>query len=350
MQKHSLIHQVPALGHLSPGGGVTAKLVPLPTDGPTDATQTPEPIALSEGKTSIGRANDNVLVLNNARVSRYHSEITVDRNGVFLADLDSGNGTFVNGERITQPTALQPGDQLHVSPVLGFRLVMDREMYEVSDPAFLTADDMKAPEWQRPAVPKLHTKPGIPASQPVFSEEEFEQQQSTYLDSGADIPLIDVPTGAPSVRELEQQRSILAVLYQVSLRCLLAKDADEITQLLTNVIHRLATVRSGIMLIKVGEDWRINFFGDDHLHIDSAKRIARALLGQITGPEIFNADLMQHYEPRFRSGLFVPVQLDTLNLGLLCCFADGDNAYDQESLAVIVELAKIAAAALSKHN
>jgi|GEM_PF-3371375 hypothetical protein len=349
-QRPSLIHQIPALGHLAPSGGASAKLVPLTTDGATDTTQTTVPIALAQGTTTIGRANDNLLVLNNARVSRYHSTITVDAKGVFLADLGSGNGTFLNGERIGQPEALSPGDQIHISPVLGFRLVMDREMYEVSDPAFLTADDMRAPEWERPAPPKLHTKRGVAVSAPVFSDADFEQQQSTYAEGVNDIPLDEVPTGAPSVEELEQQRSILAVLYQVSLRCLLAKDGPEVTKLLTNVVHRLVTVRSGIMLIKVDDDWRINFFGDDHLHLETAKNIGRALLGQITAPEIFGAELMQHYEPRFRSGLFVPVQHDEINLGLLCCFAETDGAYDQESLSVIVELAKIAAAALSKYG
>lgn len=49
----------------------------------------------------IGKADDNDFVINEAYVSRYHAKLNRDENGtLFLEDMNSTNGTFVNGDRI----------------------------------------------------------------------------------------------------------------------------------------------------------------------------------------------------------------------------------------------------------
>ncbi len=53
----------------------------------------------------IGRQTANVdvsleTVDNSSSVSRRHARLTVQSDGVFLEDLESSNGTFVNGERL----------------------------------------------------------------------------------------------------------------------------------------------------------------------------------------------------------------------------------------------------------
>lgn len=59
----------------------------------------------------IGRASDNDIVLNHASVSRNHLELFYDGNGnVFLTDLNSANGTFVNGQRINGSVQLKSND------------------------------------------------------------------------------------------------------------------------------------------------------------------------------------------------------------------------------------------------
>ncbi|MFW6158637.1 MAG: HD domain-containing phosphohydrolase [Planctomycetota bacterium] len=61
---------------------------------------------------TIGRKGD-VQVLDTA-VSRKHAEV-FELGGVFLIrDLDSRNGTFVNDQRITEETALHPGDRIRL--------------------------------------------------------------------------------------------------------------------------------------------------------------------------------------------------------------------------------------------
>lgn len=57
---------------------------------------------LTKGETTIGRDPKNDLTLDDPRVSRNHALVRVTTEGVTLTDLNSGNGTFVNGQRITQ--------------------------------------------------------------------------------------------------------------------------------------------------------------------------------------------------------------------------------------------------------
>jgi pSer/pThr/pTyr-binding forkhead associated (FHA) protein len=59
-------------------------------------------------------------------LSRVHSEITLDRNVVYIQDLKSSNGTFVNGERISDEGVLSPLKMLHSGDIIDFGVdIMD---------------------------------------------------------------------------------------------------------------------------------------------------------------------------------------------------------------------------------
>jgi hypothetical protein len=62
---------------------------------------------------SIGREEGNSLRLNDERVSRYHAKIQFDNGEIILTDLESTNGTRVNGN-VVQIRRLRPGDRVGV--------------------------------------------------------------------------------------------------------------------------------------------------------------------------------------------------------------------------------------------
>src|SRR5215510_5721764 len=63
----------------------------------------------------IGRSPDNGLVLPNDEVSRRHATLRLTDDSHVLVDLDSANGTLVNGEQIKERTLLD-GDTITMGP------------------------------------------------------------------------------------------------------------------------------------------------------------------------------------------------------------------------------------------
>jgi pSer/pThr/pTyr-binding forkhead associated (FHA) protein len=70
-------------------------------------------VELRHQVTVIGRGSEADVRLTDQAVSRRHAELRVANGAVMLNDLQSTNGTTVNGARITQ-TALADGDELRI--------------------------------------------------------------------------------------------------------------------------------------------------------------------------------------------------------------------------------------------
>jgi hypothetical protein len=70
---------------------------------------------LKPSVTSIGRLDINDISVHNGAVSRYHAKIALTEDGFKIYDLDSENGVFVNGERITEHL-MNDGDRIELGP------------------------------------------------------------------------------------------------------------------------------------------------------------------------------------------------------------------------------------------
>jgi hypothetical protein len=73
-------------------------------------------IQLKPGTNRVGRNEENDFILNHESVSGTHCEITLSDAGIFLKDLGSTNGTFVNRAPVTE-IQLQPGQHVQVAQV-----------------------------------------------------------------------------------------------------------------------------------------------------------------------------------------------------------------------------------------
>lgn len=71
-------------------------------------------VDLVKDSITIGRNSDNDVVIADNVVSRRHCQIQRTPNGWMITDLGSANGTYVNGQRITTPTLLRPGDSIRI--------------------------------------------------------------------------------------------------------------------------------------------------------------------------------------------------------------------------------------------
>lgn len=75
-------------------------------------------IALLPGDNVLGREGAGLILLKSSTVSRRHARISVRSDGASVEDLGSKNGTYVNDQRVNDPTPVVDGDQVRIGSLL----------------------------------------------------------------------------------------------------------------------------------------------------------------------------------------------------------------------------------------
>jgi pSer/pThr/pTyr-binding forkhead associated (FHA) protein len=73
---------------------------------------------LASGVIMIGRGADCQLILEDDYVSTRHARVVSTPNGIYIEDLGSTNGTYVNGQRITAPTTITLADTVRIGKTI----------------------------------------------------------------------------------------------------------------------------------------------------------------------------------------------------------------------------------------
>jgi len=71
---------------------------------------------LTVDKTTIGRVEDNTFQIAEPSISSHHCEVLLRGSDVVVRDLNSTNGTFINGEKVTE-TVLKPSQILRLGQI-----------------------------------------------------------------------------------------------------------------------------------------------------------------------------------------------------------------------------------------
>jgi phage tail-like protein len=107
-------------------------------------------VTLNHGTTRIGREPGNEIQLNYGKVSRRHAELDCTEAALMITDVESANGTLVNGERIIPkvPVSLADNSVIEIDPVTMVCqfIIVDEEVIPVRpEPEPQTAPRKKAP-------------------------------------------------------------------------------------------------------------------------------------------------------------------------------------------------------------
>ena len=122
---------------------------------------------------TVGRVRGNDIVLPKGNVSKHHCRLLARDGEVVVEDLRSTNGTYVNGRKIADPTALSPGDKIFVGDFI-MRIAALDTARPTSAPAHPEAGSLSS------ALPRRAPPPPPPPS-----------ARSTSMDAG--------PGSAPKV-------------------------------------------------------------------------------------------------------------------------------------------------------
>lgn len=190
------------------GGGTGVAGVKLPylvlVDGPHKGSRYP----LQSGINIIGRLEECHVVLDDLSVSRKHAELNLLEQGWTLKDLQSKNGSFVNGARISEPVVIGHKD------LLRFGIYMLRFVAQ----AISAEEEMQVPkqdvsEWGTVVMPaesgggaqaetaRFVVEAGSP-SQPVQAAEPTGQEIT-----GEHSPLEEEELGAEPAEEVSQEEA-----------------------------------------------------------------------------------------------------------------------------------------------
>jgi pSer/pThr/pTyr-binding forkhead associated (FHA) protein len=140
-------------------------------------------LRIKQASAVLGRAYGSTVRIPSVEVSRQHCRLRQANGVVTVEDLDSVNGTFVNGRPVSSPQLVRPGDRLEVGPIT---FVVE---YELSDEALARFRDIPAMEQIEEVLP-------------VEEAEEPQQDEELSLETLSDADLI-IPEVLPEEEESE---------------------------------------------------------------------------------------------------------------------------------------------------
>ena len=95
---------------------------------------TGDPVEVTKDRFTLGRDAICDLPLSDMSVSRHHAVIERRGDGFVVLDQQSGNGTFLNGQRI-QEAALEDGQELRLGPTVTVRIALEEAGAPAMSPA-----------------------------------------------------------------------------------------------------------------------------------------------------------------------------------------------------------------------
>jgi len=159
---------------------------------------------LKQDSLSLGRDIKNDIVINDPEVSRHHLQITRTADGYTIEDMGSTNGTFMGGQRINSPRALNHGDLIG----LGETVTLQYERVRLAPAYGEAAAPYAPPQAQQPVQPSPYAPPQ--AQQPVqprpYAPPQAQQpvQPSPYAPPQAQQPVQPSPYAPPQAQQPAQ--------------------------------------------------------------------------------------------------------------------------------------------------
>ncbi|HKC11170.1 MAG TPA: adenylate/guanylate cyclase domain-containing protein [Vicinamibacteria bacterium] len=247
---------------------------------------TPQAYTFTTGEVVIGRSPDCQIVLKDFGISRTHARITVDEDGVRIADLKSKNGTQVNGVPVVE-APIKDGDRI----LLGkFLLTLSKTLE-----GKVILDEAKPLSEEAGTI--------------IRSVGELSRLLSTS-DTAGSIPTPADPRKAPpavDLQEIEKSNRILKVLTKVAETLIAVRPVEEVLQQVMDIVFDHIPSDRGFLMLQEEPDnklvpmvikHRTPGAGSDTGKITISKTIAdRVLKDRVS---ILTSDAM--VDPRFGAG------------------------------------------------
>jgi pilus assembly protein CpaF len=133
----------------------------------TDEGGAQRTLDFSKPELTVGRVQGNDIVLSKRNVSKQHARLTLKGEHAVIVDLNSTNGTWVNGRKINSPQSLKHGDKIYIADFI------------------ITLQPANDGAERASSAPRVSEPPPLPAKQPMPAQSSVPAQSSTPAQSSA---------------------------------------------------------------------------------------------------------------------------------------------------------------------
>ncbi len=281
--------------------------------------------ALPSGEIHIGRDPSNLLCINDPSLSRRHCALSRDDDGYKIRDLDSRNGTSVNGVAVKE-ARLRHGDQVSVGDSIFLLLLHD--------------------EAEEPIEGRVQYEDSL-----TQATAQVRPQDVLYLQP--ERILKELPASSRVARNLNALLKISRIVHSIH-------DLDELREQILNLIFEVVPAERGAILLdgEGGEHFESAFarhrIAKSVLPVRISRTIARQVMKEglaILGADVPGSNDLAEVESlvncQVRSLLCVPLTMFKKVTG--CIYLDTCNPtsrFDEDHLQVVAAIAGTSAIAL----
>jgi serine phosphatase RsbU (regulator of sigma subunit) len=295
---------------------------------------------------TIGRSKKNDLVLADQWLSRIHAEIRRENSRHFIRDLDSRNGTYVNGMRLSQRVPLQNGDVV----TLGDQQI--RFVHDMSGPVVLT---------ETPAALDVEGTLVVSTQELLQAARAKEDTWDNLVGGRGGRPGASSSSSslADDSARIIKQNQILSALSQASMALISNRPLNELLDFILELAFKVIRAERGVLMLTTEsgkysvEAVRTADGKNTAEEIAFSKSIANKVVEEKVSILTRNAlddprfdRQMSIISLRIRSAMCVPLWHDDAVTGLIYVDSLRENSFNQDDLTLLSSLANVAAVKL----
>lgn len=303
-------------------------------------------------ETIVGRHEKADLRLVDSMVSRNHCMIFSEGQRFLVKDLESRNGTWVNGRRIKNRRRVKRGDVIQVGP---FRLFFDMES-GLHPPVHTHTRTIDMRELE--SVPFIHKDESEHVVKPIGMISNYLSEAASSFEPEATAAMERVPT---RVRRERLNRNLLT-LYRITEELVTTRELDEILEYIMDQIFEIFSPSQGTILLRHGDEYpqpRLQRCAEGKGNV---RAISHTIINRILNDRVAILTDNALEDPRFemgesviidgiRSVMAAPIWQERSILGALYVDSlDVVGGYQTEDLDLLTAIGHQAALAIQRWN
>ena len=293
-------------------------------------------IELENEVLTIGRSKKNDLALADQWLSRFHAEIRREDDVFRISDLNSRNGTYVNGQRIESTHALIHDDIVTLGDQQ-LRFENDASGGVVVDP--------------RPAALDVAGTMVVPTAELLAAARAQEDTWDNMVPEPG-------PSRKQSLRDdsaIRKQNQILTALSQASMALISNRPVHELLEFVLELAFKVIKAERGVLMIDEGGSLMVKAVRTaSGKEPDEEIRFSRTIADKVTTEKVSILTNNTLSDPRFnkqesivslgiRSAMCVPLWHDGGVTGLIYVDSPLRESFSQDDLTLLTSLANVAA-------